>query len=98
MIVNPLADTHTHIHATLLRPFLTCAVLSCAEQVGGFEAVSKLLRSHEFTTETPTSLLQLALGSFRVGEGGHEGAGSETLLVHAQAVQVRIRWDTAKGL
>ena len=47
----------------------------------GFDVLSRLLRSKHFTAHTPTTLLQMALGSFRVegaavgGGGGSSGGG-----------------------
>lgn len=54
-------------------------------KVNGFEVLGYLLRQHPFTSLTPTTLLQLALGSFKM-EGSPGGGG--TTIVHAQVVQV----------
>ena len=42
-------------------------------KLGGFEVLSLLLRQHAFTAQTPTTLLQLALGSFKLESAGMAG-------------------------
>jgi hypothetical protein len=59
-------------------------------KMAGFDVMSKLLRKHSMSALTPTTLLQMALGTFKLeGErGAPSSGGTGASLVHPHAVQV----------